>query len=314
MKYGFRADTSDVLSDVLNLLRLQSRIINYSEISAPWAVEFPPGDLSYFHIIEKGYCWLRLNEGTDTFPVSSGDLVIVPHGGHILGDSLETSPLPLKDFSQKNHGEMKVQGGGESETNLICGAFEFENVTRNPLLAALPGVIYIRGGRAEVSIWLEGVVRQLSFEARHSKLGSETILSRLTDVLLVQAVRVWAEEQVGNQKNWVGALRNRQIGAAIGLIHRQPKKDWSVETLAKEVGMSRSKFAEKFTALVGEPPITYLTKWRMHLAATALSGEKVSVKQIGERVGYISETTFSKVFKRFYKVSPSAFRRSQNKI
>ncbi len=151
----------------------------------------------------------------------------------------------------------------------------------------------------------------LAYEARHRRPGSETLIARLIDIILVQAVRAWVEEQPHDQGAWLGALRDPQIGVAIGLIHREPQRNWSVSALAREVGMSRSIFASKFSSLVGEPPLTYLTRWRLWQASRLLAEGGLSVGEAALRVGYESEAAFSKAFKRRFGQSPIAYRRGQ---
>src|SRR5207253_4752553 len=202
-------------------------------------------------------------------------------------------------------------GGGGAETALICGSFRFEGSRTHPLLSVLPPLIHIQGdggASSRTTEWLSTTLRFLAAEARHPRPGAETLISRLTDVVFVQALRAWIESQPEGVGGWLGALRDRQIAAALGQIHRQPERDWSVARLASTVGMSRSSFAARFTALVGEAPLAYLTRWRMHLAGELLRGRDLSVSEIAGRVGYESEAAFSKAFKREAGISPGAYR------
>ncbi|HSG39546.1 MAG TPA: AraC family transcriptional regulator, partial [Thermoanaerobaculia bacterium] len=165
------------------------------------------------------------------------------------------------------------------------------------------------GQTTRTTEWLGMTLRFLAAEARHPRPGAETLISRLTDVIFVQALRAWIESQPEGTGGWLGALRDRQTAAALGHIHREPERDWSVVSLASAVGMSRSSFASRFTALVGETPLAYLTRWRMHLASDLLRSRGLSVSQIAGRVGYESEAAFSKAFKREVGVPPGALRR-----
>jgi AraC-like DNA-binding protein len=202
-------------------------------------------------------------------------------------------------------------GGGGAQTLMTCGSFQFENGDHNPLLSLLPPLLHIPGGRARLTEWLEPTLRMLAHEARHPRHGSETLISRLIDIIFVQAVRAWVEDQPHDQGGWLGALRDQQIGAALGLIHREPHRDWSVAELAREVAMSRSIFAARFNSLVGAPPLTYLTRWRLRQAARMLAEERLSVGETALRVGYESEAAFSKAFKREFGQPPMAYRRNQ---
>ena len=309
----FESRSSDVLTDVLNTLRLRGRVFCRSEMSAPWGMRLPAGEYAHFHVIERGEAWLRLSGEAAAVRLESGDLVIVPHGrGHALGDSPEARAVPLELLreSSPEGPHLLRSGGGGAETRMICGSFEFASASENPLLLALPPLVVVRGRADHVDGWLARTLEMFAAEARDSGPGSELVISRLTDIIFVQGVRAWIEAQPNARVGWLGALGDRQIGAALGLMHRDPARDWSVSSLAAEVAMSRSRFAAKFAALVGEPPLSYLTRWRMHLAATALVAEDVTVAELALRVGYDSETAFSKAFKRRFGVSPVVYRRS----
>jgi AraC-like DNA-binding protein len=157
--------------------------------------------------------------------------------------------------------------------------------------------------------WLQMTLRLLTTEMQNSRPGSETLVTRLLDIIFVQALRTWIESLPPEQNGWLSALRDPKIGTALGLMHREPQRSWSVETLASEVAMSRSPFAARFTALVGEPPLAYLTGWRMHLAETLLTRDGLNVGEVAGRIGYESEAAFSKAFKRHFGQSPLAHRR-----
>jgi len=304
----------DALTDVLNMLRPRGRVFFCSEMSAPWAISLPASRYSHFHVVERGQAWLRVEGAWQATPLASGDLVILPHGnGHVLADSPKTKPVPINRLIKgKANSPCSVRhGGGGAQTLMACGSFQFEYVGTNPLLSVLPPLIHIRGGRGQPDEWVEPTRKMLAYEARHPRPGSETLIARLIDIILVQAVRVWVEEQPHDQGGWLGALRDPQIGAAIGLIHREPQRNWSVSELAREVAMSRSIFASKFSSLVGEPPLTYLTNWRLWQASRLLAEGNISVGETALRVGYESEAAFSKAFKRHFGQSPLAYRRSQ---
>jgi AraC-like DNA-binding protein len=304
----------DVLTDVLKTLRLRGRVFCCSEMTAPWAMSLPESGYAHFHVIERGGAWVRLTNEKQAHPLASGDLVILPHGrGHVLSDSPQTKPVPLRQLIKGNTASCHLMqhGGGGAQTLMTCGSFVFENAGQNPLIAVLPPLIHIHGNRGRSAEWLEPTLRMLAEEARHPRPGSETLVARLIDIIFVQAVRVWLETQPSAQGGWLGALRDPQIGAALGLLHHEPQRAWSVQTLAHEVAMSRSPFAARFTALVGEPPLAYLTRWRMQLAAEFLLRERLNVSEVAGRIGYDSEAAFSKAFKRHYGQSPLAFRRQQ---
>ena len=304
----------DVLTDVLQTLRLRGRVFCCSELRAPWAMSLPRSGFAHFHVIERGGAWLRLAGEAQAMPLASGDLVILPHGrGHALSDAPETRPVALKKLMQGARGACNLlrYGGDGPTTTMTCGAFEFAAGSGNPLLAVLPPLIHIPSGDARLAQWLEPTLRMLAEEARHPRPGSETLVARLIDIVFVQAVRAWIENEPPQAANWLGALRDAQIGAALGLLHREPHRDWTVAALAAEVAMSRSLFAERFSALVGEPPLSYLIRWRMHLAADLLTRERLNVGEVSRRVGYESDAAFSKAFKRSFGQSPLQYRKQR---
>lgn len=320
MQVSFKSRQVDALADVLNTVRLHSRIHYYTEMSASWSLELPVSQFAYFHVVARGGGWLKLKQQKKPLPLASGDLVIVPHGGgHVICDNLKTPPLTLEQFLRSGErGEFR-HAGDDSTTLLICGVFQFDNADNTPLLKHLPSVIRVPGNLGQADEWLAGTLNHLASEARHPRPGAETMISRLTDIIFVHAIRYWIEEQ--RPGGWLGALRDRQIGAALGLMHREPQRRWSVATLAGEVAMSRSQFAERFRTLVGETPLNYLTKWRMYSAATLMTRDNLNVSEVAARVGYDSETAFSKAFKRHYDVAPGAYKRAwllsqamQNKV
>ena len=304
----------DALTDVLDMLKPRGRVFCCSELSAPWAMSLPSDGLVRFHFIERGSAWLRVEDTKQVMPLTSGDLVIVPHGkGHILADSTRTKPVPINRLLEGRSDSVVLlqHGGGGVQTMMTCCSFQFVNGDYNPLLAVLPPLIHIPSGREPLAEWLEPTLKMLAYEARHPRPGSETLVARLIDIILVQAVRVWVQEQPQNRGGWLGALRDPQIGAALGLIHREPQRNWSIYALAREVAMSRSTFAAKFSSLVGAPPLTYLTRWRLWHASRLLSEGNLSVGETALRVGYESEAAFSKAFKRHFGQPPLAYRRGQ---
>src|SRR5262245_1866644 len=305
----------DALTDLLDMLRPRGRVYCCSEMTAPWAMSLPVDGFARFHLIERGGAWLRVEGSNQVTQLASGDLVIVPHGnGHILADSPKTKPVPIiRLVKGKADSAIFLQhGGGGAQTLMTCGSFRIVNGEYNPLLAVLPPLIILPSGREQLDEFLGPTLKMLAYEARHPRPGTETLVARLIDIILVQAVRVWLEGQPDEGGGWLGALRDPHIGIAVGLIHRDPQRNWSVAALAREVGMSRSIFAAKFNTLVGAPPLTYLTRWRLWQASMLLSEGNLSVGETALRVGYDSEAAFSKAFKRQFGQSPMAYRRGQN--
>lgn len=305
---------TDVLADVLDSLKLRGRIFCRCELSAPWALGFAAGDFSHFHVIERGACWLRLQGKADAIALEEGDLLLVTRGhGYQLSDEPRTPPIPLTDLLGDSQGGLRAvlrHGGGGHEAKLICGSFEFGGSQATSFLTVLPEWIRVQKGERRGNQWLAATLRFLRRETRHADLGAGTIITRLIDVLFVEAVRTWLREQPPGTGGWLGALRDPSIGVVLGLIHQSPEKRWTVPALAAEVGMSRSPFAARFTALVGDSPMAYLKRWRMQVAATLLRQQTLALASVSERVGYDSTAAFSRVFTREFGVSPSHYRRT----
>jgi AraC-like DNA-binding protein len=303
---------TDVLADVLDSLKLKGRIFCRCELSAPWAIGFARGNFSHFHVVERGACWLRLRGERDAVALQEGDLLLVAPGHEYqLSDEPTTLPVPLEDVAGSSarglHAVLR-HGGGGNAANLLCGAFEFESPHAQSFLTVLPVWIRVREDERRGNEWLDSTVRFLTRETQRPEIGAATIVTSLIDVLFVEAVRAWLRQQPPEAAGWLGALRDPSIGAALGLIHQAPEKPWTVPSLSAAVGLSRSPFAAKFTALVGQPPMAYLKRWRLQLAATLLRQQPVAVSSVAERVGYESTPAFSRAFTRFSGVSPGRYR------
>lgn len=235
-----------------------------------WRAEASDVLTAHFHAIERGGGWLRI-AGHEPLALAGGDLVVVPRGtGHTLTDSLGSRARPLAEMvpARADAGCAVMRGGGEgAETRFVCGSFRFERRDTHPLVELLPAVIHLRPAETPAAEWLTATLRFLAWETREARPGTETIVSRLTDVIFVQMLRAWLESLPEGRGGWLGALRDRQIGAALAHVHRAPERPWTNAALAAAVGMSRSRFAARFSALVGEPPVAYLSRWRLETAA-----------------------------------------------
>jgi AraC-like DNA-binding protein len=311
-------EVPDALTAVVETLRLRGRLYCRLKLSAPWGMAFPRTNDAHFHALEHGNCWLRTDTAAAPIALRGGDLVVLPHGGgHSLADSLETPLVPLSRVigAGKPEGHVLLRHGGTgAETALICGAFEFERREGNPLLSALPAIIHLRSSVRDERSLLETSLKLLAVEARKPQAGTQALVSRLTDVVFIQALRAWVGALPEGSGGWLGALKDRHIGMALSLLHQQPDRRWTLVSLAAAVGMSRSRFTDRFAALVGETPLAYLTRWRMNLAADRLHPEGASVAELARAVGYTSETAFAKAFRRTLGVSPSAYRRGSRSL
>jgi AraC-like DNA-binding protein len=304
---------ADPVGEALHLLRMSGSFYCLSEMTAPWGLVLPAFESSLmFHVVTAGECWLDV-EGTPRRLLRPGDLALVPQGdGHRL-DSDERAPgAKLFDLPRELLGdryEMIRHGQGGPPTTILCGAVRFDHPVAQHLIRLLPRVIYVDAWTSPEAEWIQSTLRFLSSEAQTLRTGGETIITRLADILVIQAIRSWLARDPAAQTGWLGALRDRQIGRAIALIHREPTRNWTVASLAGEVAMSRSAFSARFTDLVGESAIQYATRWKMHAATSWLKEDRQTLSQVASRLGYESEAAFSRAFKRFTGVSPGALRR-----
>lgn len=304
----------DPLGEALHLLRMSGTLYCASEFSAPWGLGLPPmEDCLMFHVVTSGECWLDV-AGHDLLLLRAGDLALVPHGhGHSLLSGKGVAAVPLFDLPREclsERYEIIRHGGGGAPVSLVCGAVRFDHPVARQLVRLLPPLLHVEAASVEHADWLQGTLRFMRDEARAMRPGGETVVTRLADILVIQAIRAWIERDPAAQTGWLGALQDRQIGRAIGLIHRDPARAWSLVSLADAAAMSRSAFAARFTALVGEPAMQYLTRWRMNLALGWLQEGEVAIAALAERLGYQSEAAFSRAFKRCHGCSPGAVRRA----
>jgi AraC-like DNA-binding protein len=305
-------EITDPLGEVLHLLRLNGAFYCRSELTAPWGVEMPPfEERMMFHVITAGECWLEV-EGEEPHRLQRGSLALLPHGqGHIVRSHPKEAALPLFDIPVERVSDRYdiMRHGGDGElTQLTCGLVRFDHVAGQQLISLLPRVLQIDTQEAEEGSWLQITLRFIAREAKELRPGGETVITHLADILIIQAIRSWLDSSPAANQGWLAALRDKQIGKALALIHREPVRGWSVDSLAKEVGMSRSGFSARFTNLVGDSVMRYLTQWRMRLARGQLleNGEPVAV--VADRLGYQSEAAFCRAFKREFGLSPGAIR------
>jgi AraC-like DNA-binding protein len=302
------------IGEALHLLRMSGIFYSRNEFTAPWALVLPPmKDSLIFHVVTSGHCWLEV-EGAPHRLLREGDLSLVPHGeGHRLASRPGVPGVGLfdlpREYASERYEVLRFGGDGEAVT-LFCGAVRFDHPAARHLVNLLPRTITVDAADSLQTDWIQGTVRFMAAEARELRPGGETIVTRLADVLVIQAIRSWIERDAAAQTGWLGALRDPQVGRAIALIHREPAHSWTVARLAFEVAMSRSAFSARFTELVGESPMHYVSRWRMHVALTLLDDGGVSLGELAIRLGYQSEAAFSRAFKRIIGISPGAARRS----
>ncbi|MES2950972.1 MAG: AraC family transcriptional regulator [Pseudomonadota bacterium] len=307
-------NTPDLLGEALHLMRLNGTLYCRSELSAPWAIDLPPIEgCMMFHIVTSGHGWLEV-AGSEPRLLQPGSLTLIPHGaGHRIYSDTHTPAqglfnIPVEQVSERY--EVLRYGGGGAMTHAMCGVVRFDHVAAQRLIAHLPSVLQVDTWSEDDANWLQSTLRFIAKEAGASRPGGETVITRLADILVIQALRVWLDTAPEAQRGWLAALRDPQIGKALSLMHRVPEQAWTVDALADKVAMSRSAFSARFTSLVGEPAMQYLTQWRMHLARAHLQHSAESLGRVAERFGYQSEPAFCRAFKRVFGVSPGSARQS----
>ena len=305
---------ADPLGEALHVLRMDGAYYCRSELTAPWGLTLPamPGYL-WFHVVTSGRMWLETGDEQRVW-IERGDLVLVPHGdGHVLR-SEPGAPAPgildLEREAVSDRYEILRHGAGGARTGLICGAVRLAHPAAADLIAILPATLHIEASASPRLEWMQSVLRLMALEAGELRPGGEAVITRLGDIRVIQAIRAWIDRDPAAQSGWLGALGDPQIGRAISSIHRDPARDWTVGSLARELAMSRSAFAARFTELVGEPVMSYVARWRMQVAVAALKDERATVGQLADRLGYRSEAAFSRAFKRVIGVAPGTIRRS----
>jgi AraC-like DNA-binding protein len=306
-------DGPDPLADVLGAVRFRSTIFCRSEMTAPWGFSVTGREFATFHFVDRGDCWLEVDGAAPRLRLHAGDLAVLPHGHpHLLRDEPRSPVTGLDDLLDTRVigiGAKLRFGGGGPATTLVCGGFSFENRDALPFLPALPPVFLVRaGGRA--GSWLRVAQEVIAGELDANRPGENTILSRVSDLIFIEAVRAYFSDASGGARGWFAALKDRHIGASISLIHRELRRTWTVASLAAEVGMSRSAFALRFSLLLGESPIHYLARRRVARACSLIEAGELTVAKIATEVGYESDVAFSRAFKRLVGLSPLDYRRA----
>jgi AraC-like DNA-binding protein len=317
----------DALSDVLKAVRLTGAVFFDVHASEPWVAEAPPGGsivgtifpgaghLMSYHVVTRGRCWASVVGGTP-MQLATGDVIVFPHGdAHVLSSAPGMRGAPdMALYSPPRDGQLPFTiSMGDSRPDparVVCGFLGCDAEPFNPLLTALPRVIRISDtGEGALGAFVQFAVA----ESREPRIGGECVLGRLSELMFVDVVRRYLESLPADRTDWLAGLRDPFVGRALAALHRSPRRDWTLEMLARDVGLSRSALAERFTQFVGQPPMHYLTNWRMQLAANHLVSGTDSVAAIADRVGYESEAAFSRAFKKAVGTPPSQWRKRRRR-
>src|SRR5580765_2835555 len=313
----------DVLSEVLRVVKLQGALFYNGEFSAPWCVNassaralarhFAPQSehVIVFHLLTDGRAFIRLQSG-ERITLEAGDLVMIPHGDpHVMGNG--SAADAVNDSEQL--GEVIAQGlnpwrmgGGGEVTKFVCGYMASEPRLSTVFLSGLPALFKVSIRNDASGRWLENSIRFSVNDSDASRAGGEAVLAKLSEVLFVETLRTYIAHLPPEQTGWLAGARDSEVGKTLALMHRNPSHPWTIASLAKEAGVSRSVLAERFRHFLNETPMAYLTRWRLQLGAEMLVSTSYSVAQIASEVGYESEAAFNRAFKREFEIPPARFR------
>jgi AraC-like DNA-binding protein len=291
------------LDGILSALRVQSTVFCRSELRAPWGFAVKPRDASVFHILVSGSCWLQVEDGPDAVELTAGDFALLAKGsGHVVRDDPSSPVRWLDDLLREEPFDGTLRhGGAGARTELLCGGFALSGYDANPVLAALPDVVHVPASEK----WVEPTVQLVRDELARASDGSDAVVTRLADVLLLQAIRAALRS---DGRGRLSLLSDREISRALSLVNDSPEHGWTVSELASAVALSRSAFAGRFRALVGESPMRYVRRCRLTKAAELLRTTNASLAEIAIASGYRSEASLSKAFKRAFALSPGRYR------
>jgi AraC-like DNA-binding protein len=316
----------DALSETLRVVHLVGAIFINARFTAPWCYQSPSADTAapilepgaervvIFHLLTEGECYVELGNEPPVH-LMAGDVVVFPQGdAHRMasrpGIAPATDGAPLRKVLSRRPRQLSYGGGGAS-TRLVCGYLACDARLARMLLAGLPSVVKVNVRGSNAGAWLESSVRYALAEARSPRPGGAGVLAKLAEVLFIEVLRLYMNEQREDRTGWLAGVGDRIVGAALNALHKTPAHAWTLAELAQVAGTSRSVLAERFQHLVGSSPMQYLTQWRMLLAANLLRSGNAPLTSIAEDVGYQTDTAFSRAFRREFGAPPATWRRNQ---
>lgn len=301
----------DPLSHVFLGMRVKTSECVRLEFSGSWGFQFDGYEHAHFGVVSQGSCWLSLQQGSEPSRLAPGDCWLLPRGtAHILRDHPHTAVRPYDEVrSKKARGVLRHARGKGASTTIIVGNFTFDGQSGQWLTDALPELITFRMDQGNSSA-MQTILQILALESRTESMGSAVVVSRLADILFVQAIRAYAGKAGPRGAGWLKAIGDQQLRFALSAMHEAVEKRWTVASLASAAGMSRSGFAARFKEVLGESPMEYLTRWRVYKATQFLREGGLKVAKVASLVGYESDGAFNKTFKRTMGIAPGAYRAS----
>ncbi|ASU33727.1 AraC family transcriptional regulator [Mucilaginibacter xinganensis] len=300
----------DSLSAILEATRLKSVVYSKFPLAAPWGLDIIQDQNSQFWRLISGNCTVGSPDGR-IIELQEGDLVFIPHGSaHWIADKPTSLRMPSPEFVKARRAGIPVFNGGGEVTNLIAGHFEFDYQPLHPFLKDLPPIIHIRQYLTENQLLLKQVTQLMLEELNNERPGSNVMLKCLSEIMFINIIRTYLE-QAEPESGFLSALNDPRISKALKLMQEAPQNNWTLQSLASEIGMSRSVFFNQFKKLVHETPLSYLTNWRIRRAQNLLITESSNISQIAASVGYQSEAAFNRLFKSKTGETPAAYRRSK---
>lgn len=303
----------DLLADIVAALDLRTSLYFRAQFSAPYAVRVPEDRQRVrFHVAAAGRTWVGLPTGEGAW-LSAGDVVLVPHGGeHVLAHSPDESPSDLDEVEAAAplgaDGVLRFGGEG-SESDLVCGHFEFDEAIVHPVIASLPPLVHLPAGGGPGYAWLLPLLEFIERERWEEAPGRDAVSVRISEILFIQLLR--AHQAQASDDVVLSALGDEHLGRVLEAVHADPGAQWSLETLSTVAGLSRSVLAERFRDKLGTSPMRYVGEWRVQRARRLLRDDSLSVGEIGRRVGYASEAAFNRVFSQSVGEAPGRYRRSR---
>jgi AraC-like DNA-binding protein len=314
----------DALSDALRIMRLRGGVFMQGQFVDPWCISVKVlpascspylGDTAHvipYHFVVEGHLRVRMEDGLE-FELGPGDSVMFPRNDlHLLGSDVSRPPVPSRDIV-----EHPVEGGldsiilgeGRPRTRIVCGFLGAEEVHRNPVVDALPAVLRLNVRDHSSAEWIQSTFQYAAERIAAGRLGSEVVMSKLSELLFIEAIQHYTESLTGEEVGWLAGLKDRFVSRAMTLLHARISESWTLDDLARDVGLSRTALAARFCQVLGVPPMRYLTNWRIHVAAYELINSSKSISQIAPEVGYRHEASFTRAFTRMMGMPPAAWRR-----